>query len=139
MEFLSAELGPHWKTLVGATVFTFLFSCLLIWSCLQFKTSKQDTATNFLLCILGAVLGWALGMFFSPFDKADAERFSFVGQFVAAFVSGYVLSKIDPVLTKKVTAMIEKPQDVPWPRIALFVISFLLSAVVVFVWRVYTK
>ena len=80
-----------------------------------------------------------MGMFFSPLDEQDAQRLQFVGKTVGAFISGYLLGKIDPFLAQQVKRAMEAPEGVPWIRVGLFVASGLLGAVVVFVNRAYSS
>lgn len=118
-----------WRTLFGG---------ILTRLCWTFGTSNLDIGWNVLLCVFGALLGWTVGMFFSPFTKEDAARFQFLGKTIAAFASGYVLSKFDALISTLIKGAGEHPEKVPWERVGLFGSSFLLAAIVVFVSRAYS-
>jgi hypothetical protein len=77
-------------------------------------------------------------MFFSPIDERDAQRLQFVGKTVGAFISGYLLGKIDPFLVEQMKRATESPSTINWIRVGLFGASALLGAVVVFVNRAYS-
>jgi hypothetical protein len=79
-----------------------------------------------------------VGMFFSPIDERDAQRLQFVGKTVGAFISGYLLGKIDPFLVEQMKRATESPSTINWIRVGLFGASALLGAVVVFVNRAYS-
>ena len=74
----------------------------------------------------------------SPIDSKDARRLQFVGKTVGAFLSGYLLAKIDPFLAEQVKLATETPSRVNWIRVGLCAASGLLGAVVVFVNRSYS-
>jgi 4-amino-4-deoxy-L-arabinose transferase-like glycosyltransferase len=134
---LSARFGEHWATQLFATMFALLFGGALLWLCRLFADTSRAVGVNILLCILGALLGWALGMFFSPFNTEDAAQFKFLGKTVAAFVSGYLLSKGEAVLGAYLKRATEHPEQVQWDRVGLLSCSFLLAFIVVFVSRTY--
>jgi MFS family permease len=131
------NLGEHDWTLVFTAAFAALFGGLLLYLCSALASDRRERSHNFLLAVLGAVVGWALGMFFSPFDAADVQRFNFLGTAIATFISGYVLSKIDPLIAALVKRATDSPTEVPWARCGLFLAAALLSSVVVFVNRTY--
>jgi type II secretory pathway pseudopilin PulG len=138
MERLTKKLGPHPFSLIFTGVFAFLFGLLLVYLCIVLGRDRAAVGLNLLVTLLGALSGWALGMFFSPIDARDAKRLQFVGKTVGAFISGYLLAKIDPFLAEQVKVATETPSSVNWVRVGLCVASGLLGAVVVFVNRAYS-
>ncbi len=138
MERLFKKLGPHPLSLVFTGLFALLFGALLLYLCIALGTNRTSVGLNLLVALLGALSGWAVGMFFSPIDEKDARRLQFVGKTVGAFISGYLIGKIDPFLAEQVKRATETPADVPWVRVGLCAASALLGAVVVFVNRAYS-
>ena len=136
-EALKDWFGEHWPSQLFAGLFALLFGGTLLRLCWLFGDTSRALGLNILLCLLGALLGWAVGMLFSPFTTAEATRFKFLGKTIAAFVSGYLLSKFESVVTALVKQAGEHPELVPWDRVGLFSGSFLLAAIVVFVSRTY--
>jgi hypothetical protein len=139
MERWSKSLGPHPLSLFFTGLFALLFGVLLLYLCIVLGADRSAIGLNLLVTLLGALAGWALGMFFSPIDERDAKRLQFVGKTVGAFVSGYLLGKVDPFLAEQVKRATETPSDVNWVRVGLCAAAGLLGAVVVFVNRAYSS
>lgn len=139
MERWSKRLGPHPLSLFFTGLFALLFGALVLYLCVVLGANRWAVGLNLLVALLGALAGWALGMFFSPIDERDAKRLQFVGKTVGAFISGYLLGKIDPFLAEQVKRATETPSDVNWVRVGLCAASGLLGAVVVFVNRAYSS
>jgi 4-amino-4-deoxy-L-arabinose transferase-like glycosyltransferase len=135
--FLQDFLGPNWLLLTFTALFATTFGGLLLYLCAVLPTSQQGAAVNLLIALLGTLAGWAIGMFFSPFDEKDAKRFEFLGKSVAAFLSGYALSKLDPLIFAQIERATKKPEEIAWPQVGIAIAGFLLGAVVVFVNRAY--
>src|SRR5262245_43719801 len=138
MERLTKKLGPHPFSLIFTGAFALLFGALLVYLCIVLGRDEAAVGLNLLVALLGALTGWALGMFFSPIDARDARRLQFVGKTVGAFISGYLLAKIDPFLAEQVKVATETPSKVNWIRVGICAASMLLGTVVVFVNRAYS-
>jgi hypothetical protein len=138
MDRWTRKLGPHPFSLLFTGIFAVLFGALLVYLCVILGADRSAVGLNLLVALLGALSGWALGMFFSPIDERDAKRLQFVGKTVGAFLSGYLLAKIDPFLVEQMKRATETPSNVNWIRVGLFGASALLGAVVVFVNRAYS-
>jgi hypothetical protein len=91
---------------------------------------------NLITCLLGAALGWGAGILATPIAEDDTSHFARLGQIISAFLSGYLVSKIDRFLER---ALYSGEQLIPtaWERIGLFVLSFLVMLIVVFINRWY--
>ena len=139
MDRWTRKLGPHPLSLIFTGLFAVLFGGLLVYLCIVLAPDRAGMGLNLLVTLLGALTGWALGMFFSPIDEKDAQRLQFVGKTVGAFISGYLLGKIDPFLAEQVKRATEAPSKVNWSRVGLCAASGLLGAVVVFVNRAYSR
>jgi len=134
---LAAFLGQHCFSQIFNAIFGIVFSALIVSLCWLLGESPSAVHLNLLVCVLGALLGWAAGMYFSPFDKEDEDRFHYVGKSLAAFVSGYVLSKAESLISTLMKSVEGDLSQVKWDRVGLFLCSFLLAATVVFVSRSY--
>src|SRR5438552_11690755 len=139
MDRLTKKLGPHPLSLLFTGIFAFLFGVLVVYLCIALGEDRASVAVNLLVALLGALSGWAMGMFFSPLDEQDAQRLQFVGKTVGAFISGYLLGKIDPFLAEQMKRATESPSQVNWVRVGLCAASVLLGAGVVFVNRSYSS
>src|SRR5262249_14284013 len=138
MDRLTKKLGPHPLSLLFTALFAFIFGILILCLCVVLGRDRAEVGLNLLVALLGALTGWALVLFFSPIDAKDARRLQFVGKTVGAFVSGYVVAKVDPFLAQQVKLATETPSSVNWVRVGLCMASGLLGAVVVFVNRAYS-
>jgi ABC-type uncharacterized transport system permease subunit len=138
MDRWTRKLGPHPFSLLFTGLFAVLFGSLLAYLCVILGADRPAVGLNLLVALLGALSGWAVGMFFSPIDERDAQRLQFVGKTVGAFISGYLLGKIDPFLVEQMKRATESPSTINWIRVGLFGASALLGAVVVFVNRAYS-
>lgn len=138
IKFLRTTFGTHWGSQVLSSIFAALFGGTLLRLCWVFGgESSIAIAQNVLMCLVGSLFGWAIGMFFSPFDKEDSTRFEYLGKTIAAFASGYVLSKTEPLISAATERIVKAPDTVQWNSVGLFVSAFLLTAIVVFVSRSY--
>ena len=138
MDRWTRKLGPHPFSLLFTGLFALIFGSLLVYLCVILGADQPAVGLNLLVTLLGALSGWAVGMFFSPIDERDAQRLQFVGKTVGAFISGYLLGKVDPFLVEQMKRATESPSTINWIRVGLFGASALLGAVVVFVNRSYS-
>lgn len=143
---LERLLGRYPYSVISTNVAAAALAITIGWLCIQVSDSVQDQVFNGLLTILGALIGWALGMFFAPYTKDEASRFSSIGQGISVFVSGYVVSKLDRFLeatmfTTTVVAgnTVETPASITWVRIGLFICAVLLVMLTVFTNRAYFR
>ena len=95
-----------------------------------------DVATNQLLFVLGIILGWLVGLLASPFTEIDREDFSALSKAIYAFLTGYLVSKLDRFLEKSLFAD-GKPVELVWKQAALFAGVVVTSALLNFTWRRY--
>ena len=58
-----------------------------------------------LFALLGAIVGFLLGVVAAPLTEQEATRFSEVGKIISTFLGGYLLSKLDPLITALVTPL----------------------------------
>jgi hypothetical protein len=52
---------------------------------------------NILICIFGSIVGWSAGMLVSP-NPGEKRQFSEFRKAISAFISGFVLAKLDLLL-----------------------------------------
>ncbi|HDS1705768.1 hypothetical protein [Pseudomonas putida] len=139
LEGLQKFFGSYPFSVIFTNVFAVIFGIAIGWLC--FTVSSGDPLQqvfNALLAILGALIGWALGMFFAPYTDKEAERFSSIGQAVSAFVSGYIISKLDRFLEATMFE-VEAPVTITWVRFGLLLCSMLLVMLTVFSNRAYFR
>ena len=92
-----------------------LFCALLF---LAYNTG--NIVVNYLIIILGAACGWAVGIFYSPYNRVEEDKFSAIGRTISVFVSGYALSKFDRFLEKTLFDEAKDPVFDIWMRLGFF-------------------
>ncbi|HEV3100503.1 MAG TPA: hypothetical protein VGY75_12385 [Candidatus Udaeobacter sp.] len=109
--------------LIAVGIATFV-SIILVILCFKMVVTPQDGYLNLAIVLASVSLGCLLGTFISPESGSEQSRFSVYGKAVSAFVSGYLVSKLD-----KVVEMILSPQTLAVP-IASFRLAASISAVI---------
>lgn len=92
-------------------------------------------ALNVTIIVLGVTVGWVFGIFLSPLGE-EKEEFSKYGKALSVFFSGYLLAKVDPVITKVLSAE-SLFSDLAAFRLLAFVASFVVAMLIAFGWRKY--
>ncbi len=122
------------------TAIAFVLLIALIWRLTsQVAGAREDpkaVSINRIVALSGALCGWIIGIAFAPFTTDEKEQFEAIGSVVSAFLSGYVVSKLDRYLEGVLFPIGPETRD-SWTRVGLFVVSFLLVAIAVFVNRLY--
>jgi hypothetical protein len=135
---LQNHLGSNPGTIIFATLFFFAFAGL-IWNLTGTLTSggsANEVGLNRLIALLGALAGWAVGMLFAPFSEAEKAQFQGIAKVTSAFIAGYLLSKAEVFI--KLTLFPEGPfPTMNWIRVGIFLATFLLGALTVFIHRLY--
>lgn len=133
-EILKA-IGENPWTVISSDVFAVISAVVIMWLAYRLGQPNNDYPINWLLCLLGALLGWVVGMLAAPY-KGEEARFLAVGQAISAFISGYLVSKLDRFLEASLYTT-GTPVRGAWIRLCLFGASFLLAVIVVFINRLY--
>jgi hypothetical protein len=128
---------------VGTLIFSAIaFVCFaaLIWHLTGIlndaKVNPESKSANRLVAMLGALCGWIIGIAFAPFSAAEKEQFAAISSVVSAFLSGYVVSKVDRFI-EGVLFPVNAASRESWTRVGIFTAALLLASVTVFVNRLY--
>lgn len=135
MEILQS-LGSNPWTIITSNFYTAVFAVLILW--IGYKIGKDDGSyiLNWLISLLGVLIGWILGILATPFDGAESQKFLTIGQSISVFLSGYVISKLDRFFEASLYQE-GTPKKESWIKLGLFTVSFLLTLIIVFVNRSY--
>ncbi|MEO6561610.1 MAG: hypothetical protein ABIN99_00990 [Nitrosospira sp.] len=139
MSWLEKAFGKYPFSVIFTNLWAIAFGIIIVWLCFRVSDEPQNQIFNLLLAMIGALLGWALGMFFAPYDEKETARFSSIGQSVSAFASGYVLSKLDRFLEVSMFASDKLPITITWVRIGLLFSALLVAMLLVFSNRAYFR
>ena len=122
--------------LISANLMGLIFGSVIIW--IAYRIGKDDGSyiTNVLICILGGLIGWVLGVLATPLNTAEGIRFLTYTELLSVFASGYLVSKLDRFLEKTLFDQ-DSPSVIAWIRSGLFIAALISVLVPVFVNRSY--
>ncbi|QDK81224.1 hypothetical protein EXU85_22485 [Spirosoma sp. KCTC 42546] len=136
MEDILQNLGSNPWTIITSNFYTAVFAGLILW--IGYKLGKDDGSyiLNWLISLLGVLIGWIIGILATPYDSLESQKFLTIGQSISVFLSGYVISKLDRFFEASLYQD-GNPKKESWIRLGLFTVSFLLTLIIVFVNRSY--
>lgn len=138
-KWLETYLGPHPYSVITTNISAAVFSGLLIWLCFQLSEERKDKIINLFATMMGALSGWVLGIFFTPYNGNEEALFLTTGQTISAFLSGYVVSKVDRYFESTLFNGDKAPHQLTWIRIGLAGSALLLALIWVFTNRLYFR
>ncbi len=94
--------GDMGDVLVACGAAALLYMLMLLFA--LFHQNGDLFSLALLAGVLGAALGWVIGIGLSPYEAKERKSFSGIGKLIAGFLGGYGLSKLDPVLNRFGTA-----------------------------------
>lgn len=121
------------STVIFAVFFAVAFT---IFICASERTA--DCMTTFILCAAGCVLGWLVGILTTPYGTEDKNNLNNFSKLAGTFISGYLLAKLDKILEQ----LMEPTQFIgtlTGIRFVLVIVFFIMTYIVVFVFRIYTR
>lgn len=136
-KWLRKHFGDRYVNIIFTNLFGLLILVFIYVACINLGGTDISNQIGFALTsIIGLLLGWAVAIYFCPFDTEEHSRLVTFGQAASAFVSGYLVSKLDrfiestlfPVATETVNS---------WFGVALFLVAFLNALTVVYSNRAY--
>jgi len=127
-----SKYGPFLPTVVISLLLLSLLAGALIYLA-SFATNAKYA---YITMLLGAVTGWPSGMYFSPYGDNEKKSFVSAGQAASAFVSGYLLSKLDRLLENTLFVANPTAHDA-WLLAAYFVAAFAIFAIGTYTCRRY--
>lgn len=130
-----SKLGNYPLTIITSNISTLFIGIALIWIAYELGTDEQAYLFNWLFILLGLVIGWGVGTLLSPFNPDEKENFSGMVKAISAFISGYILAKMDKFF--EVIQSRDFFEEGTLERIILFLVAFFLSMIIVFINRTY--
>lgn len=108
---LSAVYGFYFfeKTKFGITVMVtnglaLIFVPILCYLAFHAQRTSQApphaTTVNLFAIVIGMLAGWALSIFWVPYDSVDAKIYTQIGTAVTFAISGYLFAKFDKVISQ---------------------------------------
>jgi hypothetical protein len=120
-----------WASSIFASLLGVALISLAAW--VSWDDPKQISA-SWVLLILAAAGGWLFGMLVSPYGPSEKEQFSEYSKIVSTAVGGYLVGKIDPIVSSLTRADFNTLAIV---RTAGTFSAFLLATIIVFLFRRY--
>lgn len=92
------KFAKEFLPIIGVIAFGVLIcSIMVIASCHIHQKDSIRFWLDSAVLVFGITCGWLLGTILSPTVKEESEKFIKIGTAIGSFLSGYVLSKIDPL------------------------------------------
>lgn len=117
-----------------------LFATILLLAmfalCWKIGDQPSDHYLNVAFFVCGWATGWAIGTFVAPYDGNETALFGRMAQAVGAFVSGFLLARLD-ALGKLLTNPDFILQPLPGFRLLTFCSVTIVITIVVFIARRY--
>jgi uncharacterized membrane protein len=136
MSFWSFAKKFNYKV-ISTAIFALAFAIVLI-VLVILSESTADQEITFILCTAGSVLGWLIGIVTTPYGAEDKDKIYNFSKMAGTFISGYLLSKVNKILDD----LMEPTKILSYlvgVRFVLFICFFIISYIVVFVFRIYTR
>jgi hypothetical protein len=131
----SSQVVQPWKVLLTAFLALGIVSALCYFGWVLANGDVKAFVLSTTVIIMGVALGWLFGIFISPIGE-EKDDFSKYGKAVSVFFSGYLVAKIDPVITQILSAG-NLLTDLVGFRLLSFVTSFVVAMLIAFGWRKY--
>lgn len=129
------ELPKERQTILDVLAFIIyiMISSALI---ILYHVIEADWSFSLFIGLCGLTIGALIGILATPFSIIEEKRFVQLKTAILSFVSGYLLSKIEPILS----AFINNPtqiEEVNVFRFFIFVASGIFGFISIFVYRKY--
>ena len=111
-----------------------LLGAIFYAACLVIALFLERWWLNVLLCMLGGVLGWFVGILGSPASRVQSTRFLEYRRALSAFVSGFVLARLDVLVSRTDFDKVGDPYLL-LARVLLFAVTFVASVQFTFITR----
>jgi hypothetical protein len=118
---------PQLSPMVVADLTGWAYLALAAFLISALSDTRQAEALSASVAMVGAAIGWLLGVALSPYTKEEKSSFTKYGAAVAAFGSGYLVARTDDLVKQILSSAL---QPVVGFRLALFVTAVLVSMLV---------
>lgn len=135
-QIANGQNGDHTDIYIALALLLVLFAGLL-WFAFTYQKGTMS-AVLVLSGIIGVAFGWIIGIVASPYTAGEKSAFSEFAKLIYGFVSGYVLSKLDPLISKFLDPKASYGFDPQLTAIVFFAIpTFLITVGVTYISRSY--
>lgn len=99
--------------------------------------TSPSFAFSLLIGVSGVATGWLIGFLSAPYSTTEQQRFSALATGLTGLVSGYLVGKIDPLVTFLVTDANMITEPIYGMNVLIFVVSLIVAAINMYVFRLY--
>jgi hypothetical protein len=131
-----ARIRGGMSDVIGGYVVGIIFYAVLIWFS-QTYNGGRDTAVIIFSTAIGSAFGWVIGLVATPYNQDESRRLSEIAKVTYGFITGYLLSKIDPILTDLFSRAIHDSTERIVAITGVGVVGFLVTFGVTFISRSY--
>jgi hypothetical protein len=121
----------------GGLLLGFVIFAAVLWLASRVHSELGDAgfAQTVLIAVTGWAMGWLVGFLVAPDTGPDLKNFSQATATIVAFISGFILAKLEPSFT----AIFANGQVINEPiygiRLLIFMICFVVAAINMYVFR----
>lgn len=126
--------------LIAATTAALIAASMIYDACTKFGNTPAEISRLRILALIGALVGWVIGIWLSPYSPAEESKFLNLKKAIGVFFSGYLLARFDDTLDRMLEPqfIFTSNPDLIQERLVV-VAAAMLSVVVVFTHRQYRK
>jgi hypothetical protein len=129
---------PPNRLVLGDLLAAILILIVLCTAAAFIKNDRQDVYLNLSFIVFGISVGWLVGIFIAPYTGAERTRFSEYAGAISTFISGYLVGKIDRLITHAFDpAVFTTMPRVYVFRISSFVVASITTMIIIYVLRNY--
>jgi hypothetical protein len=130
------DYHPSWKIAVAIVTPLLLLIGVLGW---LIAPTKEEAYLNTAFVVTFCAIGWAAGMILSPDSSIEERKFTGRWKGISLFISGYLLSKIDPLVEAllKPEVVLRMHDSIYAYRALAGISATILTAILTYVVRVY--
>jgi uncharacterized membrane protein len=128
----------HWSWKISTPLLSAIIICVFFIGFIGSDGTKEKSITTILL-LLAILVGWIFGTGLTPESTREAGNFSTAWKGASLFISGYLISKIDPVITRIFSSLtLSEPEStLTLLRALCFLTNILAAMLLVYFLRMY--
>lgn len=125
----------NYKTLWAILVLNLMFLFMIAAALWVHHGDGAALSMTVMVGVFGVLCGWLTGTLSSPSSNREEARFTKYAGLISGFISGYLVSKIDPFVTNLVTRLTGDP--IFGFRIMVFLSCFICGVLIMYFYRAY--
>ena len=124
----------NWNLVIASITSSIIFGLIFISAFIY--NNGEEKSLFFLSAVFGVSIGWALGVAATPFDIYEKRRLSEITKIAYGFLTGYLISKIDAILSHLISKDLFAQKDL-WIFAMIIITSLLTTLTITYTNRSY--